>query len=312
MGGTLRLMSAEANPKPKQKRREKTRGEICLNCEAPINTKYCPHCGQENVHSDHSVAVLVRDFFTEIAYYDSKLWLTLRTLLLHPGRLSAEWAQGKRMKYVSPIKLYLWITFVFFLAMALRGSSAPVTTTAAATSLSRVDVNFDQKLAIATARHDLLAEQVGKLVKVFRASPQAFIQSFRDQIPRVLFVILPMLALGLKLLYWRQRKYFVDHLVFVLHLHSCIFLVLLISLVRPAGVTQASPAIAMIVWISLALLFLWIVGYGFVAQLRFYGQPFGMIAIKNLVLCAYYGALMFVGVVLALLIAVNSMPSRPG
>src|SRR5271154_57563 len=97
-------------PKPALIRREKPRGPTCLNCREDIESRYCPHCGQQNIPADLTLFAVLREFFAEIFYYDSKLWRTLRTLLAHPGRLSTDWSQGRRATYLSPIRLYLSIT----------------------------------------------------------------------------------------------------------------------------------------------------------------------------------------------------------
>jgi hypothetical protein len=44
-------------------------------------------------------------------------------------------------------------------------------------------------------------------------------------IPRAMFVFLPLLALVMMLLYWRPRRYYVEHLLFLIHNHACVFLV---------------------------------------------------------------------------------------
>jgi len=45
-------------------------------------------------------------------------------------------------------------------------------------------------------------------------------------IPRAMFVFLPLLALVMKLLYWRPRRYYVEHLLFLIHNHAFVFLAL--------------------------------------------------------------------------------------
>ncbi|HUQ11564.1 MAG TPA: DUF3667 domain-containing protein [Steroidobacteraceae bacterium] len=44
-------------------------------------------------------------------------------------------------------------------------------------------------------------------------------------IPRAMFVFLPLLALVMMLLYWRPRRYYVEHLLFLIHNHAFVFLV---------------------------------------------------------------------------------------
>src|SRR5580658_7542886 len=96
------LRKTETQP-PRFRLREKPRGATCLNCTSDIETRFCPHCGQENAPPDLTLFAVLKEFFAEVFYYDSKMWRTLRMLLFHPGRLSIEWSQGRRTRYLSPI-----------------------------------------------------------------------------------------------------------------------------------------------------------------------------------------------------------------
>lgn len=54
-------------------------------------------------------------------------------------------------------------------------------------------------------------------------------RAFYANIPKMMFLFVPMMALVMLLLYWRPRRYYVEHLVFFLHNHAAIFLLLLIQ-----------------------------------------------------------------------------------
>jgi hypothetical protein len=53
--------------------------------------------------------------------------------------------------------------------------------------------------------------------------------AFTANIPKMMFVFVPLMALVMLLLYWRPRRYYVEHLVFFLHNHAAVFLLLLIQ-----------------------------------------------------------------------------------
>jgi hypothetical protein len=53
-------------------------------------------------------------------------------------------------------------------------------------------------------------------------------KSIGHNIPRAMFVFLPLLALVMKLLYWRPKRYYVEHLLFLIHNHAFVFLALAI------------------------------------------------------------------------------------
>jgi hypothetical protein len=58
---------------------------------------------------------------------------------------------------------------------------------------------------------------------------QAILASFLGNIPKMMFVFVPMMALAMLILYWWPRRYYVEHLVFFLHNHAAIFLILLLE-----------------------------------------------------------------------------------
>jgi hypothetical protein len=88
----------------------------CLNCDAVVDGRYCKACGQENVEPKQSLWHLLTHFFNDITHFDGKFFATIKQLILHPGFLSAEYVKGRRMKYLDPIRMYLFISALFALA----------------------------------------------------------------------------------------------------------------------------------------------------------------------------------------------------
>lgn len=92
-------------------------------------------------------------------------------------------------------------------------------------------------------------------------------RSLRANFPKLLFLLLPLFALLLQLLYLRQQRYYLQHFVFALHLHSVFFALLLLGLAAPWG------------WLDL-LLGLYGVVYLYVAMLVVYRQGWLKTAFK--------------------------------
>ncbi len=87
----------------------------CLNCGTTVVGKYCHNCGQENVDPKESVWQLLSHFFSDITHFDGKFFSTLKDLLFKPGFLSKEYMNGRRARYLNPIRMYLFTSFIFFL-----------------------------------------------------------------------------------------------------------------------------------------------------------------------------------------------------
>ena len=94
----------------------------CLNCGATVTDRFCSHCGQENVHTKENFGHLFGHFFSDVTHYDSKALITLKYLLFKPGFLSKEYFAGKRTKYLNPVRLYIFISFIFFLTLFFKKS----------------------------------------------------------------------------------------------------------------------------------------------------------------------------------------------
>lgn len=87
----------------------------CLNCGTTVQGRFCQNCGQENVVTHQNFWSLSKHFVFDIFHFDGKFFDTLRFLLFKPGFVANEYVSGKRMKYLDPIRMYLFTSAVFFL-----------------------------------------------------------------------------------------------------------------------------------------------------------------------------------------------------
>lgn len=87
----------------------------CLNCGAFIYGRFCHSCGQENVEPRETFWHLITHFVYDVTHFDGKFFSTVKYLLLKPGFLSREYARGRRMSYLNPIKMYVFTSAFFFL-----------------------------------------------------------------------------------------------------------------------------------------------------------------------------------------------------
>lgn len=91
----------------------------CPNCGELRPGPHCAWCGQNDRDYRRSSWSLIADFFRETFELDSKLFRTLKLLLLKPGRLSAEFSRNRRASYVSPVRLYLFASVIYLFALSL-------------------------------------------------------------------------------------------------------------------------------------------------------------------------------------------------
>lgn len=86
-----------------------------MNCGALVQGRYCQACGQENIVPRQNFWSLCWHFVADIFHFDGKFFDTLKYLLLRPGRVPREYVEGRRMRYLDPIRMYIFTSTVFFL-----------------------------------------------------------------------------------------------------------------------------------------------------------------------------------------------------
>ena len=133
---------------------------------------------------------LMRELLKETFEVDGRAFRTVRTLFLQPGTLTTEFLAGRRRAYTPPLRLYIFISVAFFIVVAW---------------LARQGVLLDTGQSMVTD-----------------APGQA--QFLSDELPRLMFVLLPIFAVLLKIA-TPSRLYF-DHLILAVHLHSAAYVVL--------------------------------------------------------------------------------------
>jgi len=93
----------------------------CTNCGSPMMGAFCGVCGQPVETHRRSVFVLLHDFIKDIASFDSRILRTARALLFQPGELPLAFRLGRTQRYVPAVRLYLFVSLIFFVALSLSG-----------------------------------------------------------------------------------------------------------------------------------------------------------------------------------------------
>lgn len=108
-----------------------------------------------------------------------------------------------------------------------------------------------------------------------------------DNIPSALFILLPLMALVLKILYPLSKRYYVEHLLFVVHYHAFFFLILTLQILfaRIAALARMPDSAADIVLVATSI---YIPVYLFRAMRRVYGQSRFITALKFVFLVISY------------------------
>lgn len=220
------------------------RPESCLNCGAPLRGQYCSICGQRGRTRLISVWELLRDAVGDLFELDSRLWRTIIPLVLRPGRLTHEYLRGRRVRFMPPFRSYLVLSLVFFLVAFFDSQKLAILYEAeeeTADGQTRSPEEIRQESCdlsgyntegmpewlsrrLTRERLELMCERVSA------GGSRAFVDRLLDNVPPSLFLLLPLMALILKILYPLSRRYYVEHLLFVIHFHAFLFLILTLEI----------------------------------------------------------------------------------
>jgi Protein of unknown function (DUF3667) len=328
----------------------------CRNCGTLVSDGYCPHCGQ-SIH-DHakSVGHLFEEVLEGFLHFDSRLIRTIRALFLVPGRMTADYNEGKRAAYVPAVRLYLFVSVLFFVTLALTrvglvaiAWSPPVSIGTLSISVDepvsplarqiegREDVNehhptrgeslaanlralkaipdfrffvdleqWKKNDAEAAALMVKIAEQAEPprwVVSIVRGiatgaeRPDEFNHLFSGHLSKLILLMMPLFALLLAGLHWRQHRYLVEHVTFSLHFHSFIFVVLvLVTVAQKLAGTQLTghPKVAAFLLAGFGV-------YLLLSMKRVYGQGWIRTTLKFLLVSVTYFVLFAICFVLVLM-----------
>jgi hypothetical protein len=252
-----------------KKRRKFTQCPNCGYIFEEVNN-YCPNCGQENHDLNVPVKHLVEEFFESTLHYDTKFWRTLKYLLTRPGYLTTKFNQGQRASFVPPFRLYVFVSIFFFTTIALFTTQSIISTDSqqarevlsqtdrqaaeqvwAADSLARTKVGFPP----ADTSGTLFSEELDAKFRTFTSNQEQSRQKLLKNTSFMMFVLMPFFGFILYLFYRSQRRNYVEHLMFSVHFHTFVFLLIMLAVLVEAIFSRFDTN-GWVMLISLAYLYL--------------------------------------------------------
>ncbi len=335
--------------------------DVCLNCGTTLGGQYCGNCGQRAASRLISVWELFRDAFGDLLDLDSRLWRTLVPLITRPGKLTRDYLEGRRARFMPPFRTYLVLSIFFFLIaffdpreeLGILFEPEPPSTADSEENAVDTDAVRDEIIRELTEEGIIIGESgdaeaiseeeteadsgnlsasfspegepsedcdvddidsvelpawlKSRLTKerlkvvcdrIIADDGRAFLKKLLDNVPAALFVLLPLMALVLKVLYPLSKRYYVEHLLFVLHYHAFFFLIMTLqvlfsrlgALIGVADAADGASTFAVILYIPV---------YLYKALRRVYGQGrlFSILKFLMLVFSYFAGLLVIFGLV---------------
>lgn len=223
----------------------------CANCGASLHGRFCAACGQDASARVESLRGFLAENLSDLAHLDSRGLRTVRDLLARPGRLTAAYFAGHRVRYLTPIQIYLIAAALFFLAHSL---SPFVHVDGAAWSVRST-------LGVLTVTESLGPQERAPL-EARGVTPELFEERFygtvNNQLPALLIGVVLGFGLLVALLHPLRERNLLKHMVFALHWTS--FYLLLMIGERVVGSEPGEPSLASLIlglialaWLALAL-----------------------------------------------------------
>src|ERR1700674_416339 len=296
----------------------------CENCGAELHGHYCSKCGQAAVDYHRSFRHVIVDVLDSFLNWDSKFVRSIGLLLWRPGWLTNQFLEGRRVRFVHPLRLYLLISIVFFLCARLipvsepsrvrpedlppeararyeqkmaklrakknvrsllnftPNSAAPTAppaspTPAAAPSASEKEPGAQQptatpseaQIAIDEVTKELDAEAQKEAGPHLQFGPdksrpktpmgiwleqrfkerigehgdklKLFVETLRSNLSTMMLFCIPLFAFVLKILYIRQKRFYIEHLVYALNIHSFFYLATILVVLISIGLHRWIP-----------------------------------------------------------------------
>lgn len=279
----------------------------CEDCGEDLHGHYCSKCGQVAVDYRRSFRHVIADVAESFLNWDSKFVKTIGLLIVRPGWLTNQFVAGCRTRYLHPLRLYLFVSIVFFLcarfipispvsvrkgdmtpearakveeamkeaqnlppgvreqvrkalaeaapppAPAEPAVPLPAGTAAPALAASPPRqqgkeksselIQFDNEKGPKSPFETWLQQRVKDRVGEDGTKKELFVETLRRNISTMMLFCIPLFAFVLKILYLRQRRFYIEHLVYALHIHAFFYIAVLLTSFSAVAAKRWAPVL---------------------------------------------------------------------
>jgi hypothetical protein len=229
--------------------------EHCLNCDTPLQGKFCHACGQKQLEqSERTLKYFVSEFLGSAFLLEKNFLKNLWQVLAKPGQLARHYVEGKRKRYMPPFSIFLLINFFFFIYNPLTDFRLPLRDQFYQPYGSLAKKMVDQKLKEENITFEQYEDEYWNESSMLTES--------------LIILNVPITAFFLSIWFYRRKMFFADHFIFALFLYSFILLFsMLYYLVALQIFMPYERWMHLVFNLSLTI-------YTFFSVKRFYSSPF--------------------------------------
>ncbi len=268
---------------------------VCRNCGTRTVGRYCHVCGQDLfAGTGHRLRDLAENSFDIVFAWDNKIWRSLAYLVAFPGRLTREYLDGRIVRYIHPSKLFWFLAIIFF---ALLWSQVKFDEDSLKNAAAKTGTSADAENTESAAGHKGITLNIGTdeldwdTLNDTISWPEfkGFLSAWS---PYLVLLLTPFFALLMYFFFKRKDYYYADYLIFSLHFHSFMFLLLSVMLILRMIFPGMDGTNVFLIWIPIAYLGV---------SLRMVYQPrITAIILRTLLIVMLYGILMITAAILLL------------
>lgn len=220
----------------------------CKNCNTLFSGNFCPECGQSLKELQRPFSTLFSDAMGTFFSIDTRIFRTIPTFLFHPGKLESHFMEGKRARYIPPFRLYIFISFFFFLIINTQTKNSihilkekeggQLENVLKADYTATKEYSTEEHLGKTKQQLTASDAKIIKRVKKIFSFPEVYIGKLYQYLSWSLFVLMPLFGLILFWFFRKHHKYYIGHLLFAINAHSFTFVILMLI----AGLSMIFPA----------------------------------------------------------------------
>jgi hypothetical protein len=258
----------------------------CLNCGTPLAGPYCAACGQKDPKPDVTLREFLHETTHELTDWDGKVPRTLKALIVHPGLLTTDYLAGRRARWMTPLRLYLLCSLVFFLS----GPAVEFVTHRSAREPAKVTIKNSDGTTVLTPeiRREIAKGLPGRVFGVDRMEraaghPEQLNKAIQSAYPKAMFVLLPLFAFLTSVAWRGKARSYPSHVNLALHLHAAWFLAISVVTII-AAFTESSAIQSLVAFAAFA----WALTYSLLALRAVFGDSWPRTAAKVAAVAVIY------------------------